>query len=302
MTIPDVGAWLMVTCGGLFGGAILFVAVERTNLWRRMTVEQYVIDFRRSLYRLDPLIPILGTLSAIGAVVFAVNTNGHAATLAWIGVALIALIIIASIVIAEPMNSKFRRLPEGHAPEGAERLRTTWRRFHLARTVVTLAALACLAGAVADHTVTMTITHISGWFMVAFTGLFAGAMLVYAVERTNLWRRMPVEQYAEDFRRSVRRAGLMPVLGVLGAIGAAMFALTVDGRATVLAGTGAALIAIVFIATVLVAGPINTKFLHRAEGEVPADAEHLRDTWRRFHWARTAVVLAALACCAVATI
>jgi Domain of unknown function (DUF1772) len=147
MTIPHLGAWLMVTCGGLFGGAILFVAVERTNLWRRMTVEQYAVDFRRSLYRLDPLIPILGTLSAIGAVVFAVNTDGRAATLAWTAVALIGLIIVASIVIAEPMNSKFRRLPEGQAPEGAEQLRIVWRRFHLARTVVTLAALACLAAA-----------------------------------------------------------------------------------------------------------------------------------------------------------
>jgi hypothetical protein len=138
--------------------------------------------------------------------------------------------------------------------------------------------------------------------MVAFTGLFAGAMLCYAVERTNLWRRMPVEQYVEDFRRSVRRAGLMPVLGAPGAVGAVMYALTVDGRAGVLAGTGAALIAIVFIATVFVAGPINREFLDGADGEVPADAEHLRDTWRRFHWARTAVTLAALACCAAATV
>lgn len=61
----------------------------------------------------------------------------------------IAVIIVASIVIAEPINSKFRRLPEGHAPDAAEQLRTTWRRFHLARTITGLAALACLAGAVA---------------------------------------------------------------------------------------------------------------------------------------------------------
>jgi hypothetical protein len=147
MTITRIAAWLMVMFGGLFAGGILIVAVERVNLWRRMPVDQYVIDFRRSLYRLDPLLPILGTLSALGAVVFALNSEGHAAVLAWIGVALIVVIMIASIALAEPMNSKFRRLPEGQAPEGAEHLRITWRRFHWARTVVALGALACLAAA-----------------------------------------------------------------------------------------------------------------------------------------------------------
>ncbi len=147
MTITRLAAWLMVMFGGLFAGGILIVAVERVNLWRRMPVDQYVIDFRRSLYRLDPLLPIMGTLSALGAVVFALNSEGHAAVLAWIGVALIAVIMISSIALAEPMNSKFRRLPEGQAPEGAEQLRITWRRFHCARTVVAVGALACLAAA-----------------------------------------------------------------------------------------------------------------------------------------------------------
>jgi Domain of unknown function (DUF1772) len=149
MTITHVSGWLMVAFSGLFSGGILVVAVERLDLWRRMPVDQYVIDFRRSLYRLDPLMSITGTLSALGAVVFAMQTDGRAAALAWIGAALIALVIVASIVIAEPINSKFRILSEGQAPEGAERLRISWRRFHWARTVVALASLACLAAATA---------------------------------------------------------------------------------------------------------------------------------------------------------
>ena len=147
MTITQLAAWGMLTFGGLFSGGILIVAVERVNLWRRMPVDQYVVDFRRSLYRLDPLLPIMGTLSALGTVVFAWNSQGRAAVLAWIGVALLAVIMVASIALAEPMNSKFRRLPEGQAPEHAERLRTTWRRLHWVRTVVALGALACLAAA-----------------------------------------------------------------------------------------------------------------------------------------------------------
>jgi Domain of unknown function (DUF1772) len=147
MTTTQLSAWLMLAFGGLYSGAILFYAVDRVHLWRRMPVDQYVVDFRRSLYRADPLVPIMGVLSALGAVVFALNSEGRAAVLAWIGFALIALIIVASITLAEPINSKFRRLPEGHAPDRAERLRISWCRFHWARTVVALGSLACLVAA-----------------------------------------------------------------------------------------------------------------------------------------------------------
>ena len=79
--------------------------------------------------------------------VFALNSGGRAAVLAWIDFALIALIMVASITLAEPMNSKFRRLPEGQAPDpgltGAYHLV----RFQGARPVVALGALACLVAA-----------------------------------------------------------------------------------------------------------------------------------------------------------
>jgi Domain of unknown function (DUF1772) len=147
MTTTQLSAWVMLAFGGLYCGAILFYAVDRVHVWRRMPIDQYVIDFRRSLYRADPLVPIMGIVSELGAVVFALNRGGGAAVLAWIGIGLIALIVVASIVLAEPMNSKFRRLPEGQAPDRAERLRIAWGRFHRARTVVALGALACLVAA-----------------------------------------------------------------------------------------------------------------------------------------------------------
>jgi hypothetical protein len=148
MTLTQIGSWLMLAAGGLFAGGILIFAVERTNLWRRMPVDQYTVDFRRSLYRVDPMLPILGVITATGTVMFALTTNGPAATLTWIATTLIAIIIVSSIVLAEPINSRFRRLPEGQQPEGAEQLRTTWRRFHYARTLLALAAFACIVGAV----------------------------------------------------------------------------------------------------------------------------------------------------------
>jgi hypothetical protein len=149
MTLTQIGAWLMLAAGGLFAGGILVVAVERTNLWRRMPVEQYAVDFRRSLARVDPMLPILGALTGLGALLFALNATGRPATLTWTAVALLAVIIVSSLVVAEPINARFRRLPEGNAPEGADRLRITWRRFHYGRTLLGLAAFTCIVGAVA---------------------------------------------------------------------------------------------------------------------------------------------------------
>lgn len=50
--------------------------------------------------------------------------------------------------MAEPINSQFRRRPEGDAPPDAEKLRARWRRLHLVRTVVTVAAFATIVLAV----------------------------------------------------------------------------------------------------------------------------------------------------------
>lgn len=149
MTTAGVGAWLMLVGGGLWAGGILMFAMERTNLWRRMPVEQYVVDFRRSVLRVDPLLPILGIMSCVGGVLFAVNNDGRAAALSWMAIVLVGVVIAGSIWIAEPINSKFRRLPEGQAPEGAADLRIRWHRFHAMRNVVALAAFVCMAAAVA---------------------------------------------------------------------------------------------------------------------------------------------------------
>lgn len=143
----QISAWVMVFFSGLWAGGILIFAVERTNLWRRMPVEQYAVDFRRSVKRVDPMMPILGGIAGLASIYFALNSGGTAQLLAWSGTALMAIVIIGSIAIAEPMNTKFRRLPEGEMPPGITVIRDRWRAFHNARTIVALATLACMAGA-----------------------------------------------------------------------------------------------------------------------------------------------------------
>lgn len=143
--MQQIGEVLMLVFGGVWTGMIVAVAVERVSLWGRMSIEQYAVDFRRSLFRFDPLQPILLALTALGTVLFALESSGQARSLAWVALGLLGLVLIGSTTLAEPMNSQFRRRVEGDVPPDAASLRRRWRFFHLARTVVACAALVALA-------------------------------------------------------------------------------------------------------------------------------------------------------------
>jgi hypothetical protein len=138
----------MLVTGAVWTGVIVTYAVERVNLWQRMPLDQYAVDIRRSLYRVDPLQPILAVICMIAALVFALNIHGAAEAFTWAGFGLVAAVVVWSVTLMEPINSRFRQLPEGTPPEGLQEIRDTWRRRHLARTVVAVAAMVCLAIAV----------------------------------------------------------------------------------------------------------------------------------------------------------
>ena len=150
MTSLYISTWLMRFFGGLWAGGILIFAVERTNLWRRMPIDQYSVDFRRSLFRVDPMMPILSVITGIASVAFALLQDARLARiLAWAGIGLVFVVIITSVAIGEPINSKFRRLPEGQVPEDAGHYRDLWRNLHVGRTFAALASFGCLAAAAA---------------------------------------------------------------------------------------------------------------------------------------------------------
>jgi len=117
-------------------------------IWRRLTLPEFAVDFRRSVRKADPAMPILLVICAAAAGVFASLTEGGGRSLELAGIGLLAVIMIGSIILAEPINSQFRQGPEGVVPPQAERLRRLWRRFHLIRTGLGIAALARLITAV----------------------------------------------------------------------------------------------------------------------------------------------------------
>jgi Domain of unknown function (DUF1772) len=130
----------MLVGTGLWAGAIMGIAVDRCSIWPRMSLEEYVVDFRRHLRRMDPLMPILGVIGMVGSILLAVKTTGGTAGWAVGAAVLIGVVILGSVTIAEPINFQFRRLPMGTAPKSAERLLRNWRRFHRVRCAVAIAA------------------------------------------------------------------------------------------------------------------------------------------------------------------
>lgn len=139
---------VMLGAGGLFTGGVVWYAWERVWIWRRLALPAYAVDFRRSVRKADPALPILLVVCAAGAGAFASLTGGTGRTLSLAGVTLLAVILVGSIVLAEPINSQFRRLPEGSVPPDAERLRRRWRRFHLVRTALAVTAFGLFVSAV----------------------------------------------------------------------------------------------------------------------------------------------------------
>ena len=142
--LERIAATVMLASSGIWAGIVLCYAVERVSLWQRMPITQYVVDFRRSVHRVDPLQPILAITAIIGATVFAINAGGPASLLASVGIVLIAGVIIFSIALPERINSQFRSRREGDAPADVEGLRVKWRMYHHIRLVPTLGAFVLL--------------------------------------------------------------------------------------------------------------------------------------------------------------
>jgi hypothetical protein len=137
----------LITISGIWAGAITSIAWERIPVWRRLDEVQRAVDFRRTLYRMDPAMPIIaGVIIALG-VAYAIGHHGTARTLAWAAVGAVALIVVGSVLLLEPINTRFRRLPEGTPPPDAAELYARWTRLHLARTVVAVTSLALFATA-----------------------------------------------------------------------------------------------------------------------------------------------------------
>jgi hypothetical protein len=84
----QVSMIVMLGAGGLFTGGLVWYAWERVWIWRRLDLHEYAVDFRRSVRKADPAMPILLIICAVAASGFAVVIDGAARTLAFAGIGL----------------------------------------------------------------------------------------------------------------------------------------------------------------------------------------------------------------------
>jgi len=145
------GAWVgsaVLLTDGVFTGAIISIAWERVPAWRDMPVDHYRTEFRHTLRRMDPAMPVLALVSAVLGIWLATIEQGWRSTSAWTGSLLVILVVGLSAGLLEPVNNAFRR--GGSMPdEQVRKLRRRWEHLHVSRTVVSLLAFVLLVAAAA---------------------------------------------------------------------------------------------------------------------------------------------------------
>lgn len=133
---------------GVWTGAIATIAWERIPAWRRLSPAAFADDFRDTLRRMDPTMPIIAIAILVIGLLYARDQEGTVATLAWCGLGGVASIIVGSLCLMEPINLTFRRLPAGASPPDATALHARWVLLHRLRLTIAIVSFALVASAI----------------------------------------------------------------------------------------------------------------------------------------------------------
>jgi hypothetical protein len=131
-------------------------------------------------------------------------------------------------------------------------------------------------------------------------GLFAGGAATFAWSRVPIWRRMPVQEFIDDFEETLRRTDkVQPALLFAAIVSAAGFALTADDPARVLALAGAAGFVVTLAASIAFLVPLQRRIVVTPPAEAKAIYE-MRVRWFRGHLGRSMLAVASFVAVAVA--
>jgi len=131
----------MLAFGGLFAGGVMSIAWERVPAWRGTDLVEFRASFAHTLRRVDRLQPALLTMSLASTAGFAIAADGTARTLAVLAASVLLIVLVGSVVWLIPIQKRLVAPVSQSSSADAERLRSTWLRGHLIRTVLALAAL-----------------------------------------------------------------------------------------------------------------------------------------------------------------
>jgi hypothetical protein len=142
----------------------------------------------------------------------------------------------------------------------------------------------------------------SAWasLMVIAGGLFAGGAATFAWSRVPIWRRMSVQEFIGDFEETLRRTDkVQPALLVATIVSAAVFALTAEGSARVLALVGVAGFVGTLAASLAILVPLQRRIVATPPAETKA-IDEMRARWFRGHLGRSMLSTATFVAVAVA--
>lgn len=143
-------AVLVLLGSGLVGGVLFAVAISTAPALAAMTPDAYIHAHKLLGRNWDPTMPILVLGSTAVDVTLAVRAPATGATVLF---ATAAVLLVGVSVVSHfcnvPINRQVRDLEPGAVPADWDDPRPLWRRWHLLRTVLAVAALGLNAAAIA---------------------------------------------------------------------------------------------------------------------------------------------------------
>jgi uncharacterized membrane protein len=127
---------------GIVAGVLFAVAISMVPALLAMPPDRYVEASKLLGRNWDPTMPIIVLTSTVAAAALAV-VGPTAATRAAFGVGAVLLLAVSGVshLANVPINRQVNRLDSGAIPAGWDDPRPLWRRWHLLRTGLSLAAL-----------------------------------------------------------------------------------------------------------------------------------------------------------------
>lgn len=146
-------------------------------------------------------------------------------------------------------------------------------------------------------------TELWSVMMLIAAGLFAGGVVLIALERAPAWRAADDASFRVEFAHTLRRVDrLQPAILLLGMISSVGFAVSASGTARILAGVAVACLVTVLIGSGAGLVPVQRRLVDPRSNLTTADVARLRTRWLAGHLIRTVVALVAFTLLVVAAV
>ncbi|WP_067563085.1 anthrone oxygenase family protein [Nocardia acidivorans] len=135
---------------GITAGVLFAVALSVLPGLRAMPADRYVYTHQLLGRHWDPTMPVIVLSSTLLDILLAVCTDHDRARPLWASAAVLLLVVsVVSHFCNVPLNRQVKTLDPERIPPDWQDPRPVWRRWHLLRTAVAVAALAVNAAALA---------------------------------------------------------------------------------------------------------------------------------------------------------